>query len=92
MFAHFTETLALLVEYFDGNSLALLTKQELGMRLDRIAYGQDFDEVAFKVIGWTERQSRTKDLIKGMYMQRPDCEDIKSLARKVGIQVDNESP
>ncbi len=89
----FPELLALLTETFDIDELAAAVLQGMGLRLDRIVYvKKDVPAVVTEVLLWGERHGRTTELLRALYLARPDDEAVKDVARRAGVTVDNDAP
>jgi nucleoside phosphorylase len=68
---------------FDQGSLEQLVRFDLGQRLDSIAAGRSFSDVAFGLLMWAEKHGLVQDLARVLYRARPSNEQVQAIASEV---------
>jgi hypothetical protein len=68
-----------LASAFSRTELEMLVREHLDKNLDSITDAA-IDEAAFRLVQWTERQGRTRDLIAAAYTANPMNQDVATLA------------
>jgi hypothetical protein len=65
---------------FDQSSLAQLVRFDLGIRLDLVALGPNFQDVVFRLLRWAEQRGRLRDLVRAVALARDQNPDVQSAA------------
>ncbi|MBN9522121.1 hypothetical protein J0H58_26985 [bacterium] len=72
---------------FDQDSLAQLLRFDLGVRLDLIVLGANFEEVVFRLLMWAEQRGRLRELVTAIALARGQRPDVQAAANAI-LQVE----
>jgi trypsin-like peptidase/effector-associated domain 1 (EAD1)-containing protein len=81
----FGEFHAGLVEAFDQGELARLLRMRMDVGLAKIVSPGSFDDVAFLLLEWLERQGREAEFARAAYVERPNNAKLRRVYEKYGM-------